>query len=378
MLYAVDGVALGGWQLVDLGLMALVAIELLSLIFLKVVIILLGALLYATGPITIGLVATESGAAIARAWASAVVMLLALPGRVGDAVRGRRAARRRRRHGGPADRRHRVLSARSWAGCCSRSPAPRRCGCAFGSRARRWVCCGCNSADCSRSATAARGAEPTVRRSAVELGELAAPFQRQRGPGGRRRRRPARGRRPGWRDGGARRPRGRLRGAPRRARDRRSGGPSAQRRSLRPRSSARRPLARRRRRRSHGESRNRQLARRTRRATPPAQTCRRASRAPRPASGTVAARSRQPATSSTRPAPRAPSAPPSTAASRREDSQATKRPSPVGDPPGRPQARDRAPGIHTGRASRVTGQRRPRAGPRRPPRGGNRPGRGKR
>ena len=79
MLYAVDGVALGGWQLVDLGLMALVAIELLSLIFLKVVIILLGALLYATGPITIGLVATESGAAIARAWASAVAMLLALP-----------------------------------------------------------------------------------------------------------------------------------------------------------------------------------------------------------------------------------------------------------------------------------------------------------
>src|ERR1700733_9723557 len=79
MLYAVDGVALGGWQLVDLGLMALVAIELLSLIFLKVVIILLGALLYATGPVTVGLVATESGAAIARAWASAVVMLLALP-----------------------------------------------------------------------------------------------------------------------------------------------------------------------------------------------------------------------------------------------------------------------------------------------------------
>ena len=79
MLYAVDGVALGGWQLVDLALMAVVAIELLSLIFLKVVIILLGALLFATGPITIGLVATESGAAIARAWASAVVMLIALP-----------------------------------------------------------------------------------------------------------------------------------------------------------------------------------------------------------------------------------------------------------------------------------------------------------
>lgn len=79
MLYAVDGVALGGWQLIDLALMAVVAIELLSLIFLKVVVILLGALLFATGPITIGLVATESGAAIARAWASAAVMLIALP-----------------------------------------------------------------------------------------------------------------------------------------------------------------------------------------------------------------------------------------------------------------------------------------------------------
>ena len=79
MLYAVDGVALGGWQLVDLSLMAVIAIELLSLIFLKVVIILLGALLYATGPVTIGLVATESGAALARAWGSAVAMLIALP-----------------------------------------------------------------------------------------------------------------------------------------------------------------------------------------------------------------------------------------------------------------------------------------------------------
>ena len=77
-LFPVDGVALGGWQLVDLALMALVAIELLSLIFLKVVLILLGALLYATGPITIGLVATDSGAAIARAWASAVALLNAI------------------------------------------------------------------------------------------------------------------------------------------------------------------------------------------------------------------------------------------------------------------------------------------------------------
>ena len=79
MLYAVDGVALGGWQLIDLTLMAAIAIELLALIFLKVAIILLGALLYATGPITIGLVPTDSGATITRAWCSAVGMLLVLP-----------------------------------------------------------------------------------------------------------------------------------------------------------------------------------------------------------------------------------------------------------------------------------------------------------
>jgi hypothetical protein len=79
MLYAVDGVALGGWQLIDLTLMAAIALELLALIFLKVAIILLGALLYATGPVTIGLVATDSGATITRAWCSAVGMLLMLP-----------------------------------------------------------------------------------------------------------------------------------------------------------------------------------------------------------------------------------------------------------------------------------------------------------
>ena len=78
MEYAVDGVALGGWQLIDLGLMAAIGIELLGLIFLKVVLILLGALLYATGPLMIGLVPTRAGGALARAWSSAVVMLFAL------------------------------------------------------------------------------------------------------------------------------------------------------------------------------------------------------------------------------------------------------------------------------------------------------------
>jgi len=76
--YAVGGVALGGWQLVDLGLMGAIGLELLGLIFMKVVLILLGALLYATGPVTIGLVPTRAGSALARAWASAVVTLLGI------------------------------------------------------------------------------------------------------------------------------------------------------------------------------------------------------------------------------------------------------------------------------------------------------------
>ncbi len=79
MAYATEGVALGGWQLIDLGLMAALALELLALIFAKVILILIGALLFATGPLMIGLVATESGDSLARAWLSAVATLLMLP-----------------------------------------------------------------------------------------------------------------------------------------------------------------------------------------------------------------------------------------------------------------------------------------------------------
>jgi hypothetical protein len=79
MQYAVGGVALGGWQLVDLFLMGAIGIALLGLIFLKVVIILFGALLYALGPLMIGLVPTEGGVGIARAWVSAAAALLVLP-----------------------------------------------------------------------------------------------------------------------------------------------------------------------------------------------------------------------------------------------------------------------------------------------------------
>ena len=79
MVYAVDGVALGGWQLVDLGLMLAIGIELLMLMFLKVAIILVGALLYATGPLMLGLVPLESGAAVSRAWLAAAATVIVLP-----------------------------------------------------------------------------------------------------------------------------------------------------------------------------------------------------------------------------------------------------------------------------------------------------------
>ena len=79
MQYAVGGVALGGWQLIDLFLMGAIGFALLGLIFLKVVIILLGALLYAIGPLMIALVPTDGGIVIARAWASGALALLMLP-----------------------------------------------------------------------------------------------------------------------------------------------------------------------------------------------------------------------------------------------------------------------------------------------------------
>ena len=79
MAYAVEGTVLGGWQLIDLGLMAALALELLALIVVKVVIVLVGAIVFATGPVTIGLVPTETGATVARAWASAAVTVLIVP-----------------------------------------------------------------------------------------------------------------------------------------------------------------------------------------------------------------------------------------------------------------------------------------------------------
>jgi hypothetical protein len=79
MAYATEGVALGGWQLIDLALIGAIASELLALVFVKVVVLLVGAILYAVGPLMIGVVASEHGAQIARAWAGAAVTLLMVP-----------------------------------------------------------------------------------------------------------------------------------------------------------------------------------------------------------------------------------------------------------------------------------------------------------
>ena len=105
MQYAVGGVALGGWQLIDLFLMGAIGFALLGLIFLKVVIILLGALLYAIGPLMIALVPTDGGMVIARAWASAARRAPDAAAGVEHDPRGRRAADQRQLDGGAADRR---------------------------------------------------------------------------------------------------------------------------------------------------------------------------------------------------------------------------------------------------------------------------------
>jgi hypothetical protein len=76
---AVGGQILAGWAFGGVLVMGAVGLTLLAVIFLKVAIILAGALLYALGPLMIALAPTESGMQVARGWASAVLALLALP-----------------------------------------------------------------------------------------------------------------------------------------------------------------------------------------------------------------------------------------------------------------------------------------------------------
>ena len=74
----VSGTVLIGLPLVGEFLLAAAAAGLLAMIFLKVVLILVGALVYAIGPLMIGLAPTERGHAIARAWASLAIALFAI------------------------------------------------------------------------------------------------------------------------------------------------------------------------------------------------------------------------------------------------------------------------------------------------------------
>ena len=74
----VSGTVLVGLPLVGEFLLAAAAAGLLTMIFLKVVLILVGALVYAIGPLMIGLAPTERGHALARAWASLAIALFAI------------------------------------------------------------------------------------------------------------------------------------------------------------------------------------------------------------------------------------------------------------------------------------------------------------
>ena len=75
----IAGAALGGLPLVGLLLMAFGGLQLLAMVFVKVTLILIGALVFAIGPLMIGLVPTEHGNAFARAWLTLALGLFALP-----------------------------------------------------------------------------------------------------------------------------------------------------------------------------------------------------------------------------------------------------------------------------------------------------------
>ena len=75
----IAGAALGGLQLVGLLVMGVGAVQLLALLFVKVVLILVGALVFAIGPLMLGLVATDRGHAVAKTWLTMALGLFVLP-----------------------------------------------------------------------------------------------------------------------------------------------------------------------------------------------------------------------------------------------------------------------------------------------------------
>jgi len=77
--FIVGGGALAGLPLVGVIVMGTAGVALLTTIFVKVLMIIVGALVYATGPVMLGLAPTERGAAAARAWLTLALGLAALP-----------------------------------------------------------------------------------------------------------------------------------------------------------------------------------------------------------------------------------------------------------------------------------------------------------
>jgi hypothetical protein len=75
----IAGAALGGLPLIGLLLMGAGGLQLIVMIFVKVTLILIGALVFAIGPLMIGLVPTERGNAFARAWLTMAAGLFVLP-----------------------------------------------------------------------------------------------------------------------------------------------------------------------------------------------------------------------------------------------------------------------------------------------------------
>jgi hypothetical protein len=73
------GVLVGGLPLIGLLVMGAAGAALLALIFVKVLLILVGALVYVTGPLMIGVAPTERGEAAARAWLTLASGLFLLP-----------------------------------------------------------------------------------------------------------------------------------------------------------------------------------------------------------------------------------------------------------------------------------------------------------
>jgi hypothetical protein len=75
----IAGVALHGLPLIGLLVMGAGGLQLIRMIFVKVALILVGALVFAIGPLMIGLVASDRGNAFARAWMTLALGLFVLP-----------------------------------------------------------------------------------------------------------------------------------------------------------------------------------------------------------------------------------------------------------------------------------------------------------